>query len=111
VTRLHSFQDDKRGCYANVRMSNGDPCWIGVAQTGVIVKKSRIGLFGAKLYDESRIFEAANDAEWLANRYPNQLVPDDMTSPVLAAFTNAVLQCETLVEVVSTLNGRTRAAG
>jgi hypothetical protein len=48
VTSLHSYKDSRIGCYANVRMDNGDPCFISVAQTGVLVKKSRVGLFGAK---------------------------------------------------------------
>jgi hypothetical protein len=31
-------------------MDNGDPCWISIANTGVLVKKSKLGLLGEKLY-------------------------------------------------------------
>ena len=44
-------------------MNNNDPCWIGIALTGVLVKKSKIGVFGAKLYEEKDIFEAGRTAE------------------------------------------------
>jgi hypothetical protein len=110
MTQLHSYQDSRTGCYANVRMDNGDPCFIGVAQTGVLVKKSRIGFFGAKLYEQTRVYEAAMTAKALAYLLPGNLAPDDMTNPVLKAFTNAVLHCSTLAEVVRMMNSAVQVA-
>src|SRR5271169_5701303 len=51
---LH-FADSKRGgCGATVRLETGEPCWLSIAQSGVMVKKSRFGLFGAVLYSEKK---------------------------------------------------------
>ena len=55
MTEIHSFKDNNSTCYANIRMDNGDPCYVSVAQTGVLVKKSKIGMFGAKLYEKIRL--------------------------------------------------------
>jgi hypothetical protein len=104
MTTLHSFEDSSTGRFANVRMDNGDPCFIGVAQTGVIVNKSKVGFFGAKLYDEKNVYHAAMTAIALSYLYPEQLPPIGMTNPVLKAFTNAVLHCTKLAEVTRILN-------
>ena len=103
MTEIHSFKDNNSTCYANIRMGNGDPCYVSVAQTGVLVKKSKIGMFGAKLYEESNVHVAAKNAERLYGLYPDK-TPADMTNPVLKAFTNAILNCRTLAEVTRVLN-------
>jgi len=51
-------------------MANNDPCWIGIAKTGILVKKSKMGLFGAKLYEEKNIYKAAKTAQELSEQYP-----------------------------------------
>jgi hypothetical protein len=107
MTKLHSYKDSLAfppGCFANIRMDNGDPCYISVAQTGVLVKKSRLGWFGAKLYDEKLVYRAAKTAQLLAGMYPEKLTPEDMTNPILDAFTNAVLHCSTLGEATVLMN-------
>ena len=104
MTQLHSFKDDGTGCYANVRMDNDDPCYISVAQSGILVKKSKLGLFGAKLYDEKNVYQSANTAKALAYLYPEKLTPEGMTNPVLKAITNAILHCSNLAEVTRVLN-------
>ena len=110
MTKLHSYKDSAAGCFANVRMDNGDPCFISVAQIGVLVKKSKLGFLGAKLYDEKRVYEAAMTAKALAYLYPERLTPADINNPVLNAFTNAVLHCSTLAEVTRVLNEAVREA-
>lgn len=104
MTTLHSYKDSSTGCFANIRMKNGDPCFISVAQAGVLVKKSRVGWFGAKLYDEKNVYEAAMMAKALAYLYPERLTPQGMANPVLNAFTNAVLHCSSLTEATRILN-------
>ena len=106
MTKLRSYKDSLAfppGCFANIRMNNGDPCFISVAQTGVLVRKSRLGFFGAKLYDK-RVRTATRTAQALAEIYPEKLTPEDMTNPVLDAFTNAVLHCSTLAEAKIVIN-------
>jgi hypothetical protein len=109
MVKLHSYQDSRTGCYANIRMDNGDPCFISVAQSGVLVKKSRIGLLGAKLYEKG-VYEAAMTGKALAYLLDQMLAPEEMTNPVLKSFTNAVLHCSTLAEATRILNSAVSVA-
>ena len=105
MTKLDRFlDDDRKGRWANLRMDNGDPCWVGIAQTGVLVKKSKIGLFGAKLYEEKNTCKAASTALVLNNLYPRDLTPAEILNPVLKSIVNAILHCNNLAEVTKTLN-------
>jgi hypothetical protein len=104
MAEMQNFSDGKHTCYANVQLDSGDPCYISVAQTGVIVKKSRIGLFGAALYKESVVYKAAMTAKALDHLYPNSRTPPGLNNPVLKAFTNAVLHCSSPTEVTLVLN-------
>lgn len=104
MTKLHAYLDaGTKGVWANIRMDNNDPCWIGIADTGVLVKKSKIGMFGAKLYDE-KVTVAVNTAMGLSQRFPDELTPSDIQHPLLKAFTNAVLHCDDIGEVKRVLN-------
>lgn len=69
-----------------------------------MVKKSKMGWFGAKLFDESNVHKLAKTAQYLHAKYPDDLTPSDMWNPVLKAFVNAVLHCSTIVEVTMVLN-------
>jgi hypothetical protein len=52
MTEFVRFLDaDKKPRWANIRMDYRAPCWVGIAQTGVLVKKSKIGMFATKLYN------------------------------------------------------------
>ncbi len=104
MTNLLRFLDaGPKGVWANIRMDNNDPCWIGVADTGVLVKRSKIGMFGAKLYDEKPP-KAAVTAIGLHNLFVDDLTPTDMRHPLLKAFANAVLHCPDLEEAKLLLN-------
>ena len=89
-------------------MDNGAPCWIGIAQTGVLVKKSKIGLFGTKLYEEKDLLWAAKAAMALHEVFSDDLTPAEMRNPVLTAFTNAVLHCSSIEDVKRVLNETTK---
>jgi hypothetical protein len=109
MTILKDFTDDgPRGCFANVRMDNGDPCWISIADTGVLVKKSKIGLFGEKLYESK---EPGKTVTALWKLYPESLTPPEIKHIVLQAFTNAVLHCSDMAEVKKVLNGASETSG
>ena len=101
MTTLKDFTDDGRGCFANVRMDNDDLCWISIASSGVIVKKSKLGLIGEKLYSCQ---QPGKLVVILMKNYPDILTPPEMTDPVLQQITNAVLHCSTLDEVKKVLN-------
>ena len=105
MTTLVRFMDNpKTGVWANIRMDNGDPCWVGIAQSGVMVKISKVGLMGAKLFDESNVYKCAAAAIKLAEQYPNDLTPSGMQNPVLKSFVNSILHCSNLGQVATVLN-------
>ena len=105
MTELIRFlDDDRKGCWANILMDNGNPCWVGIAQTGVLVKKSKMGWVGAKLYEEKNVYEAAKTAKTLSKQYIDDLTPDEMRNIVLKSIVNAVLHCSNLAEVAIILN-------
>lgn len=109
MTRLDRYQDSRTGCYANIRMDNGDPCFISVAKSGVLVKKSRMGFLGAKLYEQG-VQEAAMTAKALAYLLDAMPAPEGITNPVLKSFTNAVLHCSTVAEATRILNSAVSVA-
>ena len=84
-------------------MDDGKPCYISVAHTGVLVKQSRLGLFGPKLFREDP-YKSAMTAKALAYLFPVRRVPPEISNPILMAFTNAVLQCDTTGQVAIVLN-------
>ena len=106
MTVLHSYKDNGSQCFANVRMENGDPVWISVAQTGIVVKKSKIGIFGPKLFVSRDVYHAAQTAEALDEQFNDIIFPAncDMQNPVLKAFVNACLHCQSISQVTATLN-------
>ena len=107
---LQSFRDETGRCYANLRMDDDAPCRITLSQNGVLVKKSKWGLFGATIYREPNGFAAARTAKALACLYPRQLIPDDMRNPVLRGFVNAAMHCSTLADVAEVYQTAIRQA-
>src|SRR6266705_4927555 len=94
-----------RGCGATVRfIETGEPCMMSIAQSGLWVKKSRYGLFGSVLYHEKNAYINAQRTGALAYLFPDKRFPDDISSPVLRAFLNAILHCHNAADVSITLN-------
>ena len=106
MTEIHSYQDNKTTCYANIRMDNGDPVYISIAQTGVVIKKSKVGLFGPKLFVSRDAYHAAKTAEVLDGQFDNNLIPDgySFSNPVLKALVKACLSCSRIEEFTLLVN-------
>lgn len=102
--KLIRYLDGKAGCWSRVDLENGDPIWISVAQTGVIVKKSRVGLMGAKLYSEANVYNAAKTAQSLDAQIGEYVTPSEMTNSVLRAFTQVALECKSAAQLSVRLN-------
>ncbi len=96
--------DQRPGLGATIRLDSGEPCLISVAQSGVLVKKSRFGWLGPVLYNEKVVYQAALTAKALSFLFPDSLLPPGFRNPVLSAFANAVLHCPTCGEVAIVLN-------
>ena len=107
---LH-FADNKRGgCGATVRLETGEPCWLSIAQSGALVKKSRFGVLGATLYSEKNAYEISLCGIALASLFPEKRFPDGISNPNLRSFLNAILHCRSAAEVCQTLNEAVKAA-
>ena len=106
MTKILGFKDNKSQCWASIRMQSGDPIWVSVAQTGVIVKKSKIGLFGPKLYVSKDVQEAAKTAYLLNEEFETNLIPSEvnLTNPVLKSFVNAILHFDNVAQATIQLN-------
>jgi hypothetical protein len=99
------FADSKMGgCGATVRLATGEPCWLSIAQCGVLVKKSRFGKLGAVLYDEKNVYTNSLCGIALAYLFPEKRFPDGVVDPNSRSFFNAILHCHSASEVCKTLN-------
>ena len=87
-------------------MNNGDPVWIGIAQTGVVIKKSKVGLFGPKLFVSRDIYHAAKTAEVLDGQFDNNFIPEgySFSNPVLKALVKACMSCSRIEEFTLLVN-------
>lgn len=105
------YSSETIGCGATLELGSKETCLVSVAQTGVLVKGYRgrfgrfmISFFGATLYRERNVYNAANTAAALDALFPQRAVPVAFRNPVLAAFTNAVWHCSSAAEVAVKLN-------
>ena len=99
---LTSFMDDESGCWAKVELQSGEPIWISVVTRGVLVKVSKWGLMGKKIFHEN-LGVSLLKAQYLSVDFPESLTPFEMITPELQAFTNAVLHCSNSSEVEEAL--------
>ena len=99
-----------KGVGATVRLPSGEPCFLSIAQSSVLVKKSRFGFLGSVLYREPDPYKSARTAMALAYLYPDDKTPADITNPILRSFFNTLLHCENAAEVCVTLNEAVRRA-
>jgi hypothetical protein len=92
MAKLLKFKDGKFVCWSRVDLDNGEPIWISVARTGVVVKKSISGLLGENLYN-ANAYEANRTVVALCTIYLHEGIPEEydllnnMTNPLLRAFT------------------------
>ena len=108
MTRLISFVE---GRFANIIMESGEPCWVSLMestetnQISIIIKKSKIGFFGKRLFflttDYERMLLKATE---LKRQYPNDLTPSNMLNIWLESFANAVLHCKDTNDVKNTFS-------
>ncbi len=106
MTRILAFVDTDRARWARFEMADGDPCWVGIAATGILVKRSKVGLFGRKIYEQRNLEKAAYLMGALDEAYPFDATPADLSSPVLQPIANAILHCQSLAEVREVLDAK-----
>jgi len=104
MTRLVRFQDHDSKRFACIKLASGAPIWVSIARTGVLVKRSKLGLMGEILYKEKNVHEIAEKAKTLAKLYPDDVTPHNLADPVFRGFVNAILRCSDVIGVMRVLN-------
>jgi hypothetical protein len=104
LSKLLRYEDNQKQCWSRVDLSNGDPIWISIARTGIVVKRSRLGLMGTILLKESntrilyRIYEA------ISKQVLEYKTPSNMTQPFLKVLTQAALDADSASQLKILLN-------
>lgn len=104
MNAVDSFRDTPLQCFANIRLDSGEPVFVSVARSGVMVKKSRVGFFGRKLFVSGSADHAIRTAEALSMSFPEQKTPIGLNSLILKAYCNAILHCRSADEAERVLN-------
>jgi tetratricopeptide (TPR) repeat protein len=105
---LLRFADGGGQCWARVQTESGEPIYISVARTGILVKRSRLGIFGTTIYAECTVVNLGETAHALQCELTADKTPDEMTNPVLKVFTQAALESRDAAELAARI-GRARA--
>lgn len=104
MATLIRYMDSSMGCWSRVDCENGDPIWIGIAQTGILVKKSKLGFMGAQLFHEQDLHKIGEICNKLSLLIEQDNLPPDIQNPVLRLFTQICLNCSSALEVCNVLN-------
>lgn len=79
-------------------MDNGEPCYISSTSSGLVIKKSRLGLFGNNVF-VADVDAYARLAMMLYNLDRGILTPPDIRTPHLQVVVNEILHSKSLDEV------------
>jgi len=104
MATLIRYMDSSMGCWSRVDCENGDPIWISIAQTGIVVKKSKLGWMGAQLFYEKDLYKIGQICTNLSNFVNTYNLPSDIHNPVLKLFTQLCLNCNSALEICTLLN-------
>lgn len=100
--KLIRYIDDARACFARVDWISRESAFISIAQTGVLIKRSRYGIFGAKLYVETNINNCLEMSRVLDNvilsRRSLSYLPKALTDQVLRSFTRLAIETNSALE-------------
>ena len=100
--KLIRFKDTSTQCWARIDLKNSDPIWISVAKN-VLVKKSRIGIAGAVLFDSSDQGLLMRMSEIIHNQTQVWLIPTGMLRTQLRCFAQVALETSAANELKNRL--------
>ena len=91
MAKLISYRDGQGSPYAKVRLDDTTPLFIYVSHRRASLRRSRFGLFGKTLYEESPPNFAA--AVEKANAWIREYtIPDDIKRPLFRALVQIAMQ-------------------
>lgn len=103
MNKLISYKDTAFQCWSRVNLDNGDPIYIGIASTSIVVRRGRFGLFGKSLYVETNLDRMTKACIALEDAIDIYTIPD-MNSPVLRVFTQATMDSDSADSLSIQLN-------
>ena len=102
MTELKTFSDDViKGKWARIMMADGNPCFLAIGPRSIVIKKSKSGVIGPKLYEIRNLKQIECVIEIFTRNYCDDLTPAGMTNSILKPAVNAVLHCKNLDQVLS----------
>jgi len=104
VTQLTLFSDDViKGKWARIMMANGEPCFIAIGPRSIVIKKSKTGIIGPRIFEVRCLALVEKIALSLSTKFPQSKTPSGMKNPLLRPIVNAVLHCQNLQQAVDLL--------
>ena len=104
MSKLLRFADSEVQCWSRVDLPSGQPIFISIARTGLVVKVSRTGLFGSILFRETEVARLASIMQVLSQsilEHPE--LPQEMRNLTLRLVTSAALQAENAASLGASL--------
>jgi len=104
MSKIVRYLDNSYGCWSRVDLSDGTPLFISLAQTGILIKKSRLGILGPKLFKEEIVERLARMCQTIDSNITNYSTPEGIKNPVLKVFTQVALDSSSPAEFINRLN-------
>lgn len=105
--RVVRFKDDNSACWARVDWESGEPAFISIAQSGVLIKRSRLGLFGTILYSEPDIHSVVAMSRVIDDHILDDSIvldmPPGLNSPVLCSFTSLAVATDSAISFCASI--------
>ncbi len=98
MSKLIRFKDTDAQRWSRVDLLSGDPIYISIAQSGVLIKKSNLGIMGTVLYKESVFDNITKLGIHLQSSINEFNTPKDMRNLPLKVFTQIALESNTIEE-------------
>ncbi len=92
-----------KGKWARITMSDGKYCFIAIGPRSLVLKRSKTGIIGPKLFEIRRLHQVEEIATILKQKFPQDLTPQAMTNSLLKPVVNAILHCNDLDDALVTL--------
>ena len=100
MTGINRYSDDLvKGKWARMVMADGNPCYVAIGPRSIVIKKSKSGIFGPRIYEIRDIESIERIVDVLIEKFPQDLTPHGMTNGILRPVVNAVLHNKTLEQV------------
>lgn len=103
LATINKISDAGISCFATLTLESGEPVFISVAQSGVVVKKSKTGLFGKVIF-KGDAAQTAHLCMDLDSKYGDTDVPGSARNPVLKMFIKSALNARDVNELSSILS-------